>query len=196
MVIPRLKAKLGELSVTIVPFNSDGIERKTLSTKEITRVTFHNINESNLSNFLKFEIWQGGEQLRSFLVKVEIEGMPETRVSQILRSIINSRDRFFEYLRFLLADDNDKDPIGSDDDERKSGDGDGSDIWDSSKPIFEQLLLSASRSPQRLKAIDGVIEQLQKDDDGSASDIVPVEFLEFWQAFKQIVPQRKRRNRK
>jgi hypothetical protein len=194
LVVPRIKAKLGDLKVTIVPFNSDGLEPQELSTTEKTKISFENINESNLSQFLRLEIWQGTERLRAFLVKVKIAGMPESRVSQILRSIINSRDRFFEYLRFLLSDDHDKDPVGAETNERNSGDGEGADIWDTSKPIFEQLLLSASRSPQRLKAIDDVIEQLGQDDD-DCNNIVPIEFLEFWEAFKKIVPRQKRRRR-
>jgi hypothetical protein len=94
----------------------------------------------------------------------------------------------------LLSDDHDKDPVGAETNERNSGDGEGADIWDTSKPIFEQLLLSASRSPQRLKAIDDVIEQLGQDDD-DCNNIVPIEFLEFWEAFKKIVPRQKRRRR-
>ena len=196
LVVPRITAKLGDLTVTVAPFNSDGIEPKELSSKGKSTLVFENINESNLSRFLRFEIWQGGEQLREFLTKVEIDGLPETRVSQILRSIINSRDRFFEYLRFLLADDIDKGAIGTDSEDTNGGDGDSTDIWDMSKPIFEQLLLSASRSPQRLKAIDDVIQQLRMEEgEQSESNIVPIEFLEFWEAFKQIVPQQKRRKR-
>ncbi len=62
--------------------------------------------------------------------------------------------------------------------------------------IFEQLLLAASRSPQRLKAIDDVIQQLRKEEgEQSESNIVPHEFMKFWEAFKQSVPQQKRRKR-
>ena len=101
---------------------------------------------------------------------------------------------FLNTFGFLLSDDHDKDPVGTETKERKSGDGDGTDIWDTSTPIFEQLLLSASRSPQRLKAIDDVIEKLLEDDD-DCRNIVPQEFLEFWEAFKQIVPRQKRSQR-
>ena len=184
----------GDLIVKVAPFNSDGIEPKELTPKMATTLVFENINESNLSRFLRFEIWQGSERLRAFLMKVQID-LPETRVSRILRSIINSRDRFFEYLRFLLADDLQKEANGTvpDDDNRGDGDGESSDIWDMSTPIFEQLLLAASRSPQRLKAIDDVIQQLRKEDgEPSDSNIVPHEFLEFWEVFKQIAPQSKR----
>ena len=127
-------------------------------------------------------------------MKVEITGLPESRVSRILRSIINSRDRFFEYLRFLLADDLSKEPVGTEPDhERGNSKGDGETIWDMSTPIFEQLLLAASRSPRRLKALDDVIQQLRKEEgEDSASNVIPHEFLEFWEAFKEIVPRQAR----
>ena len=186
-----------DLTVKVSPFNSDGIESKELSPNGSTTLCFQNINESNLSRFLRFEIWQGTVRHREFLMKVEIKGLPESRVSRILRSIINSRDRFFEYLRFLLADDLNKEPVGTErDDERGNSTGEVVSIWDMSTPIFEQLLLAASRSPRRLKAIDDVIEQLRKEEGkDSASRVVPQEFLTFWEAFKQIVPQQSRRSR-
>ena len=179
------------LTVKVSPFNSDGVESKELLPGCVTELVFQNINESNLSRFLRFEIWQGAERQRAFLIKVEIEGLPVSRVSRILRSIINSRDRFFEYLRFLLADDLAKEPVGTEPGE-DGGDSNGEvgSIWDISTPIFEQLLLASSRSPRRLKAIDDVIQQLRKEEgEDSTSDVIPHEFLEFWEAFKQIVPQ-------
>jgi hypothetical protein len=185
------------LSVKVSPFNSDGIQPEELLPGRVTELVFQNINESNLSRFLRFEIRQGSESLRAFLMKVEIEGLPESRVSRILRSIINSRDRFFEYLRFLLADDLEKEPVGAErDDNSGNGDGDGTSIWDMSTPIFEQLLLAASRSPRRLKAIDDVIQQLRKEEsDDSSSKIIPHEFLKFWEAFKEVVPSQSGRKR-
>ena len=185
------------LTVKVSPFNSDGLEPKELLSGCVTELVFQNINESNLSRFLRFEIWQGAERQRAFLIKVKIEGLPESRVSRILRSIINSRDRFFEYLRFLLADDLAKEPVGTEPGEdRGDSDGESGNIWDMSTPIFEQLLLASSRSPRRLKAIDDVIQQLRKEEgEDSTSNVIPHEFLEFWEAFKQIVPQQPMRTR-
>jgi len=185
------------LAVKVSPFNSDGVEAKELLPGCVTELVFQNINESNLSCFLRFEIWQGAERQRAFLMKVKIDGLPETRVSRILRSIINSRDRFFEYLRFLLADDLAKEPIGTEPgDDRSDSNGEAASIWDMSTPIFEQLLLAASRSPRRLKSIDDVIQQLRKEEgEDSANNVIPHEFLEFWEAFKQIVPQQSGRTR-
>ena len=196
LTIPRIKGKLGKFRLTVLPFNSDGVEPQEIATSGKTKLVFQNINESNLSRFLRFEIWQGKEVQRTFLTKIEIDGLPETRVSKILRSIINSRDRFFEYLRFLLTDDLSKEIVGTlSDDTGRAEHGEGGEIWGTSKPIFEQLLLSASRSPHRLKAIDDVIQQLRKEEGDEPEGIVPNEFIEFWEAFKEIVPQQKRRRR-
>ncbi len=131
------------LSVRVTPFNTDGIDPVTLQPGKINEIRFCNINESNLSQFLRFEIWQGAVRLRAFLLKIKIDGIPDSRVSCILKSIINSRDRFFEYLQFLLADDLDKEPVGA----ANHGEGDGSgddSVWNLATPIFEQLLLAAS----------------------------------------------------
>ncbi|QDT95277.1 phospholipase D family protein [Gimesia aquarii] len=197
LVLGPGRRKWEGLTVKVSPFNSDGNEPQELLAGRQTRLTFLNINESNLSRFLRFEIWEGAERLRAFLMKVEIEGLPESRISRILRSIINSRDRFFEYLRFLLEDDLNKESVGTEpDDDRSDPKGDDVSIWDMSTPIFEQLLLAASRSPRRLKSIDDVIQQLRKEEgEDSTSNVIPHEFLDFWEAFKEIVPQQRRRKR-
>ncbi len=183
-----------DLDVTVVPFNVDGIDAVPLVSGQINNFAFRNINESNLSCFVRFEIWHGAECLRAFLVKVDVVGIPDSRVSSILKGIINSRDRFFEYLRFLLADDSEKEEIGGG--EKKPGNGDGQDsIWNLNTPIFEQLLLAASRSPHRLRAIDDVVKRLCEEGAESNERIVPDEFVEFWEAFKALVPQMTQRVR-
>src|SRR5262249_43110670 len=60
------------LVVRVCPFNSEGIEPRELPPGCSTYLIFQNINESNLSQFLRFEIWQGSEQLRTFLMKIKI----------------------------------------------------------------------------------------------------------------------------
>ncbi len=185
------------MSVRIAPFNTEGIKPLDLPQGRTSTFIFQNISESNLSQFLQFEIWDGSERLKSFLMKIEIAGLPETRVGSILRSIINSRDRFFEYLRFLLTDDENKEPAGADRG-TKNGDGTGEDanIWDLSTPIFEQLLLAASRCPSQLQAINDVIQQLcEEGEKGQKSSIIPDEFKKFWEAFRQMVPEPQRRRR-
>ncbi len=198
LVVPKVVGDWGDMSITVAPFNAEGVRPQQLSDEGATTLFFANINESNLSRFVQFEIWQGGERCRAFLMKIVIQDLPESRVSRILRSIIDSRDRFFEYLRFLLADDGNKGEIGTKD-IVSSGEGEANsrEIWDMDMPIFEQLLLAASRSPSQLLAIDDVIQKLREEEEEEEVDkrVIPHEFLEFWDAFKEIVPQSNRRKR-
>ena len=175
-------------SVSFAPFNTKGMETQPLTAEGPFIFCFENINESNLSRFLRFEIHHDGERLRQFLMKIEIDGMPASRVSQIVRSIINDRDQFFEYLRFLLSDDFDKNDVESGSTHFGGASADDAQIWDVQAPIFEQLLVSASRRPGRLKEIDDIIRQLTEDIDDQ-KEIVPPEFVSFWNAFRQMVPQ-------
>lgn len=196
LVLDASSCSWDDLVVKVMPFNSVGIEATQIEPLSVTNLCFQNINESNLSKFLQLEIWQDSDRLRAFLLKVDIDGIPDSRVGCILRSIINSRDKFFEYLRFILADDLEKQPIGTEPiDNHDDTNGEASNIWEMSTPIFEQLLLSASRSPLRLKSIDDAIQLLRKEEHDDTDRIIPNEFLEFWEAFKKIVPQQSRKRK-
>ena len=164
-----------DLKVTVVPFNTDQVQPQALTPNSISNLVFANINESNLSQFIRIDIWQTADRLRSFLVKIDIAGLPPTRIGRILRSIIDNRDRFFDYLRFLLTDDLEKEMIGTEPIDRGCSQSEGSSVWDTTSPIYEQLLVAASRYPNRLKAIDSVIEQIRSDD-STTENIIPKSF--------------------
>lgn len=185
----------GDLKVSVVPFNTDQVQPQTLTPNSTSNLVFSNINESNLSQFVRIDIWQTADRLRSFLVKIDIAGLPPTRIGRILRSIIDNRDRFFDYLRFLLTDEHEKEMIGTEPIDRNNSRSEGSSVWDTTSPIYEQLLVAASRNPNRLKAIDSVIEQIRSDD-STTDSIIPREFLEFWESFKQIIVTTNRKKRK
>jgi hypothetical protein len=172
-----------DLEVKLAPFNSEHTTQ-VLAPAGPTEFRFENINESNLSRFLCFEIYHNKELQRTFLMKIDIAGMPTSRISKIIKGIISDRDKFFEYLRFLLADDFDKEAgNGGNDGGIKQVD-DASSLWDVTSPILEQLLISASRRPGRLKEIDGIIQQLME---GDENRVVPQEFLTLWEAFREVI---------
>ena len=179
-----------DFNVMIAPFNAD-VQPQRLSPDGPLAFTFENINESSLSRFLRFDIYHGKELVRPpFLVKIDVKGLPETRVSTILKAIISDRDKFYEYLRFLLADEFDKGDAAEENDSgsqtgnEEQGDG----FWSQNATFFEQLLVTASRRPGRLKEINDVIKHLLNGGEGERKEIVPQEFLTFWSAFGQIVP--------
>ncbi len=177
-----------DLEVKLAPFNSDHTTQ-LLAPEGETELRFENINESNLSRFLRFEISHNKELQRAFLMKIDVAGMPQSRISKIIKGIISDRDKFFEYLRFLLADDFDKEAANSGNDSVIGPADDASGLWDVKSPIFEQLLITASRRPGRLREIDGIIQQLMEGDEQDEDRVVPQEFLTLWDAFRAMIPR-------
>lgn len=177
-----------DLEVKLAPFNSDHATQ-VLAPAGQTEFRFENINESNLSRFLRFEIYHNKECQRAFLMKINIIGMPTSRISKIIKGIISDKDKFFEYLRFLLADDFDKEADSGGNNGGNGSADDDSGIWDVKSPIFEQLLVTASRRPGRLKEIDGIIRQLMEGDEQDDKRVVPQEFLTLWEAFRGMIPK-------
>jgi HKD family nuclease len=140
--------------------------------------------ETALSPFLKFEIMLDNIIQSTFLLRMDIE-LPDTRLNKIFTSIINSRDKFFRYLQFLLTgEENDiiKDmkPALV---ERKDGDL-SSESWNIfGIPIYEKLLIAASRFPEKLKAVNNLIERIKNETGEDEEPIISQEFQQFWNNF-------------
>ncbi|WLD11913.1 phospholipase D family protein [Planctellipticum variicoloris] len=178
-----------DLEVQVAPFNTDHVPEPLPRSGDI-ELRFENINESNLSSFLRFEILREKERQQAFLMKIKVAGMPPGRVGTIVRGIVSDPEKFFEYLRFLLAEDFDKDACVGGDAIRESRDGDWNNgAWGVQSPIFEQLLVTVSRRPKRLKEIDDLIAQLLDGDGQDGTEIVPQDFLAFWRAFRDVATQ-------
>ena len=180
----RAVSEKSQLSAGVRPFVR-GAEDQPLQFGKHNSLCFRNISETSLSRFLHFTMFDGEETLREFLVRIEIVGIPASRLDNIFKSIINSRDKFFAYLRFLLTDELSKEDLDDDPPVKKKGKGDGAS-WNFDMPIFEQLLVTASRNPQRLREIDRVISSLHE---GNGKSIIPEDFLSLWEVFKASVPQ-------
>ena len=128
-------------------------------------------------------------QPHEFLVRIEITGLPTDRLDNILRKIIDSRDKFFDYLRFLLADEVHKEDLlagATPTPDLQTGDnGDRHEKL----PILEQLLITASRSPRKLRDINDLIEHLSSQPDrGTDPSVIPPDFIAFWDAFRSLIP--------
>ncbi len=173
------------LSASVRPFVR-GVEDRALRFDKQNSLQFLNISETSLSRFLHFTVFEEGETLREFLVHIEIAGIPDSRLDNIFKSIIDSRDKFFAYLRFLLTDELSKEDLEDDPPPRtkkRKGEGGG---WDFDRPIFEQLLVTASRNPRRLLEVDRVISSLHE---SNGKSVIPADFLSLWEVFKAAVPQ-------
>jgi hypothetical protein len=170
-----------------------------LSAGQTTNCSFKNISELELSRFLQFRIeGSDGHAHHEFLYRIEIDNLPEGRLENIFRKIVNCQDRFFEYLRLLLAEDITKEDLLSDGDAQtpQGHDDDNAEQWLMDLPIYEQLLLIASRNPRKLIEVDKVIQDLTPKADeaheaGATASIIPDDFMSFWDVFRNMIPASK-----
>lgn len=159
---------------------------------ECTTCVFSNISEVELSRFLLFRLTSGNEPAQEFLVRIEISGLPTDRLENILRKLIDSRDKFFDYLRFLLAEETQKEDLLARPPLTPAAPADDQQDWHIKLPIFEQLLITASRSPRKLRDIDDLVSHLAKPSSATGeAAVVPPEFIPFWEAFRSLIPAKR-----
>ncbi len=177
------------LVLTVKPFNtSQSLKPHRLHPGQTETCVFANLSEVELSRFLHFRIEStDGELQHEFLLRIDIDGLPQDRLDNILRKIIDSSDKFFDYLRFLLADEINKEDLIA----AVSAvvppqiSSDIAEGWHFHLPIYEQLLVTASRSPRKLADVDEIIRHLTS---GDSETVIPETFLSFWEAFRSLIP--------
>lgn len=139
---------------------------------------------TRLAAFVAFRISVNAEvdDIR-LVLKLPSEGMPEGRVAQVLRMLIDSPERFMQFLRALL---------GGLEGLADWATGDGQGAWDgqwgarlASETLLEDLVRTASREPERLDPIRRLIEDLRSTAEGR--EIVPDVFYALWQIVDEVV---------
>jgi len=136
----------------------------------------------NLSPFLIWNILhKPSGQNKEFITRIPIK-LPDNRKQAIFRSIIENKEKFFQFIQFLLGNNEGQFKfIGSKSNySPKKGSGSNS-IWNQSQPLLEEMLMALSRNPGKLADIDKVIAQLQN---AGADDIIPEDFIKFWKVFQ------------
>lgn len=142
-------------------------------------------SELQLSPFLQVLILHNTEVKKSFVQQMVID-LPDTRMNKIFKSIINNEEKFLKYLSFLLSGDP-PEPIGT---ESLPTNGEGKNGQQfQSIPIFENLLVTASRRPDRLRLIENLIERV-KAEGKEGEPIVSEDFLKLWSVFKDYLNRR------
>jgi hypothetical protein len=158
-------------------------EAMELTAGQDNLIIFENIALTRLSHFLAIDIRVDKLSVCRLVVKINIKNIPPDRDDVIFNDLINSRQSFYRYLQFLLSpdeidglaeilSDSEKDSAGA------AGEGIGMEL---SPPIYEHLLLAASRSPARLKEINQIMLRLER----LNSEIIE-EFKPIWEVFKKF----------
>lgn len=109
-------------------------------------------------------------------LKLPAEGMPENRLAQVLRTLIDSPERFLRFLRALLGG---LDGLV----DWSFGNGSGSEVspWGvglQGETLLEDLIRVASREPERLRPVRRLIHDLRATEEGRV--IVPDDLFALW----------------
>ncbi|WP_440998073.1 phospholipase D family protein [Arhodomonas sp. SL1] len=114
----------------------------------------------------------------TLVVKLPTEGLPEGRMDRVLRIVINSPERFLQFLRALLGG------LERLVDWAEDGPGRGGEWTDrlplEAETLLEDLLRVAAREPERLETVRQLMADLSRQEDGTR--IVPEDFHAIWQA--------------
>lgn len=139
---------------------------------------------SNLTSFVAFRLSVAHPSVEDIRLtrKLPAEGMPDGRMNAVLRSLIDSHERFLQLLRALLGGIE-----GMVDWAQGNGTSEGRPWgdWLGAESLLEDLLRIASRHPERLKPIRRLIDELQQTDEGC--EIVPDDLLAIWDAVDEAI---------
>lgn len=126
---------------------------------------------------------------REFTLGTELIDLPDTRTAEILRSIIEDRDKFLRYIRLLLGDVSEAAKALF-----AAGQGGSfSGMFGSGQepPILEDMVRALSGDGRQLRDIERLVARLSDPDTGQ-SDVIPIEFLDLWATFQQVLPKERR----
>lgn len=156
---------------------------------ENTIVDFTGYPETSLSPFLEFAILKDNLICSRFLLWMNIT-LPQSRLNRIFTSIIDSREKFMKYLTFLLSGE-DSQIINDVRSGQMNNMADGHAVFGvNGAPVYEQLLVAASRFPSKLTAIDKLIERLKGESTDLKEPIITPEFESFWQVFRTYLQEK------
>ena len=148
--------------------------------KDFAPIVFEGLSLESLTSFFAFEVVAAiGSKSRpeTFVLNTILEGAPSNRRERLLRSLIGDRQRFVQLLMCLLADEGfelsdvmtslDRSAAGASSNDRES------------TALFESLVRSLDRSPERLDHIVSLIADLRQQK--NPTEIFPPGFEELWE---------------
>ena len=143
-----------------------------------------------LSPYLEFSIFKDGQLCNKFLLEMKIE-LPGSRLNKIFTSIIDSKEKFLKYLAFILTGE-ETGVIDPGEKGKKKNPHPQPDMFEfNGAPVFEKLLIAASRHPAKLASVEKLIERIKDETEETGDKIVSLEFEGFWNVFKTYLNSKK-----
>ena len=148
-------------------------------------VEFTELSLGGLTAFLTIEVRaesDGVEDRRRFARPIRLVDAPENRLQRLLVSVVKDSKRFMELLWLLLAPDGDL-PLAqflTPAEGETNGAG-----WGIASPgLLERMMETLARDPSRLDAVDSLVNDLKKTDDGA--ELIGDEFLSVWETLWKV----------
>lgn len=165
-----------------IPHRQD--QEEDLISGQANSISFSNIAITNLSKYLVLTFHYKGECQKGILVKMDIT-ITDKREDLIFNTLINNKDKFYQYLQFLLSPQDLRNTLLIDSNSIGENKGQESNALQSlfgiNNPIYEALMLAASRDPKKLIEIDKVVNKLKDVDSEVVKDFMPI-----WTVFKEF----------
>lgn len=151
--------------------------------KPVSPISFSDLPIEKITSFFAFKL-ELEELCKSFALNLPIRGIPEDREEKILQSIVSNRENFLRYL-WLLLYEGDYAFFDSNMGVKITGLFKPGRIWHAGEeiPLFEELVRAYSRSPDKIKRIAKLIDDLSKTEEDNK--ILPQEFKQLWAVFKE-----------
>ena len=171
-----------DVSITLSLFGHDSQKWELI---ESISHTFDNVDCAMLSSFARVEIKTKSGETKTFLLKLPIkmdEGLLTARHKKIMSQIIGDEERMMGYIMHCL------DPFAMPVKQMKKSShakhgGGNQDKGLYLLPIYEKLLVAASRNPQLLDDIGRNIELLKDTCDKDGQPLLSKDFNDMWEAF-------------
>jgi hypothetical protein len=152
-------------------------------TKPVAPIRFSNLPVEKITSFMAFKL-ELGKFSQSFVLNLPVRGIPENREEKILQSIVSNRENFLRYL-WLLLYEGDYAFFDTNLEAKLRGIFSSSQSWSIGEemPLFEELVRTYSRSPEKIKRISKLIHNITQTEEGNK--ILPQEFKQLWAVFKE-----------
>ena len=138
-----------------------------------------------LSPFVFITIKSRGEE-KKFMLKLPLE-MPEERLGHIMAEILDNEEKIMRYFMFCLDPLTDKEQQKIGRDITKHNNSISKEYQDCSLPIYEKLLLAASRNKPALAEIDKSIKQLKNTNGKDGKPLLSESFKDMWKLFAAYI---------
>lgn len=137
---------------------------------------------ASITGLIAFELTStAADQRARFVLNLPLVGLPEGRDAAIMQTVISNQDGFLRYLALLLSDLG-EDPFAPGIEVVGSGWGDfGGTGGSDDIAILEHLVRAFSREPERLRAIQEIIERLRETEE---TGVMPPGFSALWRSFE------------